>query len=160
MISAAAVQHNSLPLLLVRHPRLADARCGCQESCFGSVMVVVDSVGGFKPLAKGLLSQFYVCPAMGFILKNAILFLAIFIGVIIVTHVFVTIGHAGVADYSYSGFPLKYTEGGGMCVNGPCQSTFSLPNFIMDFIILAMISFAIYYGLLKLKVLISNSAKK
>jgi len=51
----------------------------------------------------------------------------------------------GIADYSYSGFPLKYSEGGSMCPDGSCRTHFYLLNLALDIMIWAIISVGLAY---------------
>ena len=78
--------------------------------------------------------------------KNIIItWIILFAGIWVLSIVITFFLHAGIADYSYSGFPLKYSEGGGMCVNGPCPTQFYLLNLIIDIIIWIIISFGLAY---------------
>lgn len=46
----------------------------------------------------------------------------------VVTALYTGIKQAGIMDYQYSGFPLVVKEGGGMCINGPCATSYNFLN--------------------------------
>ena len=56
-----------------------------------------------------------------------------------------------IMDYHYSGFPLKYSEGGGMCPDGPCPTNFYLLNLVIDILIWIAVSIGITFLSYKIK---------
>jgi hypothetical protein len=56
-----------------------------------------------------------------------------------------------IMDYDFAGFPFKWFEGGGMCVGGPCKSTYNYFNLILDIIFLATVTLGINYLIEKIK---------
>jgi len=68
----------------------------------------------------------------------------VFIGLWLVSEVIVQIRQFATMDYHYYGFPLKFSEGGGMCIYGACSSRDNPLNFILDGIIWLAVSIMLY----------------
>ena len=78
-------------------------------------------------------------------------FIVIFICTWIILSLALIFIQMNIADYHYSGFPLKYSEGGGMCVEGPCPTNFYLSNLIINIIIWIAVSIGITFLSYKIK---------
>ncbi len=83
----------------------------------------------------------------GFVMRSAIAFICI--GILV--SVYTLYIRMNIMDYNYLGFPLKFSEGGGMCVYGPCKASFYPLNLIIDIIILMIVSVGLTFLSYKIK---------
>ncbi|MFH2027655.1 MAG: hypothetical protein ABIJ08_00815 [Nanoarchaeota archaeon] len=81
-----------------------------------------------------------------FLLRLAIIFIVIWI----IISMIISFSQINIMDYQYSGFPLKYSEGGGMCPEGQCGTDFYILNLIID--IMIWLAVAVCIALLSYKI--------
>ncbi len=83
--------------------------------------------------------------------KKLILRLILFSTLVwIITTLYTAYEQLNVMDYHYSGFPLKVSESGGMCVYGPCTTSYNYPNLVINVLVYLFLGFVISYLSLKL----------
>ena len=78
-------------------------------------------------------------------------FIPIFFILLIAISILVYQAQLGIMDYHFFGFPLKYLEGVGLCIDGPCGNDYNYFNLFIDFIFLIIISAGITLISFKIK---------
>ena len=78
-------------------------------------------------------------------IHKVITLVGIFLLLWFVMTLLVSLSQRMIADYSYQGFPLKYTSRGGMCPEGPCPNHVYPSNLVIDIIFWIAVSGVITY---------------